>query len=309
MQLSSSRSFVRTLLATVTFSQLSSVVLGVSMPAQPLATLPAKINVSSATGLVANKTHSAYDMPTMMGRSPIASAVANRTPAATDEQNSSKLSPGSSKPELQTVVGNFSQILPKRSPNFMSPTVVSPDKCSCEFQNVCSCEAVIQFMNCINDRCNSGACACEENQFHHACNSIAGACSIEMLCSPDTATCVVEEESHFWRKNRTKTTIYEELLEFKERKCRLEMAADDGWLNADLRLRSVSMEIEKRMQELRAMQAPLPEMHCGKHFQEWHEVKQMQGDNRSGARREAPRSLMLQICATFVAFFVAFFHR
>ena len=54
-----------------------------------------------------NETHSAYAMPTSVGRSPVASAAASRTLAAIDERNPSKLSPGSSKPARQTVVGSY----------------------------------------------------------------------------------------------------------------------------------------------------------------------------------------------------------
>ena len=47
-----------------------------------------------------------------------ATRFSHRNMVNIDAQNPSKLSPWSSKPELQTVVGNLSQILPKRPGKF-----------------------------------------------------------------------------------------------------------------------------------------------------------------------------------------------
>merc|ERR1719235_2558360 len=91
-----------------------------------------------------------------------------------------------------------------------------------------------------------------------------------MQCSSDRAACVVEEEAELRQQNRTTDAIYEELMDLKEKRCRLEIAAEDGWLNAGNRLRPVREDIEERMQELMTRGAPLPEMHCEKHFEEWH---------------------------------------
>lgn len=144
------------------------------------------------------------------------------------------------------------------------------DVCACEFRGICSCQASIEFMDCIAAACNSGSCNCFASQFMHACSSIAGVCTgLEMQCSSDRAACFVEEEAQLQQKNRTTELIYEELMDLKEKRCRLELAAEDGWLNAGSRLKPVREDIEKRMHELLARGASLPEMHCEKHFEEW----------------------------------------
>lgn len=211
-------------------------------------------------------------------------------------------------PKLQVIMSNSSSFeaaghllagaVPKQVTHFMAkadgPNVVAPDECSCEFRGLCTCEAAVEFMDCISARCTSGNCDCTELQFQHACVSIASTCAvdpangvmgIEMACSPDRATCLVERDSEMYSK-RCPDLIYEELRELKDKKCRLEMHADGGWLNAQRQLTSVNLEIDHRMEELVNQNASLPEMHCEKHFEEWHEDhlnKPEEGPYRSGA--------------------------
>jgi hypothetical protein len=152
------------------------------------------------------------------------------------------------------------------------------DMCSCEFKGLCLCENAIEFMDCVSAKCGSGSCDCHDSQFMHACTSIAGVClqdpangvlGIDMQCTAERAACLVEENSQLANVERTKDTVYEELKDLKEKRCRLEMASDDGWLNAAKQLEYVNREIDSRKSELADMQAPLPEMHCEKHFEEW----------------------------------------
>lgn len=211
-------------------------------------------------------------------------------------------------PKLQVIMNNSSSFeaaghllagaVPKQATHFMAktdgPNVVAPDECSCEFRGLCTCEAAVEFMDCISSRCTSGNCDCTELQFQHACVSIASTCAvdpangvmgIEMACSPDRATCLVERDSEMYAK-RCPDLIYEELRELKDKKCRLQMHADGGWLNAQRQLSSVNLEIDHRMEELVTQNASLPEMHCEKHFEEWHEDhlnKPEEGPYRSGA--------------------------
>mmetsp|Transcript_76301 Transcript_76301/g.227403 ORF Transcript_76301/g.227403 Transcript_76301/m.227403 type:complete len:153 (+) Transcript_76301:2-460(+) len=49
------------------------------------------------------------------------------------------------------------------------------------------------------------------------------------------------------------------------------LAVDDGWLNARKRLKLVEDKIRKAMEDLSASGQKLPEMHCEKHFEEWHD--------------------------------------
>lgn len=209
--------------------------------------------------------------------------------------------------------------VPKQATHFMAkadlagPNVVAGDQCSCEFRGLCTCEAAVEFMDCISARCTSGNCDCTELQFQHACVSIASTCSvdplngvmgIEMACSPDRATCLVERDSELYQQ-REPDLIYEELRELKEKKCRLDMHADNGWLNAQRQLGSVKLEIDHRMEELVGQNASLPEMHCEKHFEEWHEEHLVdtpeEGPVRSGAERFTALMLApLCVAAAFV---------
>lgn len=70
---------------------------------------------------------------------------------------------------------------------------------------------------------------------------------------------------------RATELIYEELKDLKERRCSLELATADGWLNTEKQLPAIRKQIEKCMEELTAQGALLPEMHCEKHFEEWHD--------------------------------------
>jgi hypothetical protein len=146
------------------------------------------------------------------------------------------------------------------------------DPCSCEFKGLCSCQASIEFMDCIAAACNSGQCDCKATQFQHACTSIAGICtSLDFQCSRDRASCLVERESQLRHVNSTsKESIYEKLRDLKERRCRLELAAEDGWINAEARLIPIREETDELIQDLQRRSEPLPEMHCEKHFEEWH---------------------------------------
>eukprot|EP00929_Paragymnodinium_shiwhaense_P074429 TRINITY_DN38092_c0_g1_i1.p1 TRINITY_DN38092_c0_g1~~TRINITY_DN38092_c0_g1_i1.p1 ORF type:complete len:443 (+),score=152.05 TRINITY_DN38092_c0_g1_i1:99-1427(+) len=236
------------------------------------------------------------------------------------------------RPKLQVVMSNHSSAsggsssgaaavghllaapAPKEAVHFMakaassSPTTVSSDSCSCEFRGLCTCEAAIEFMDCISARCSSGNCDCTELQFQHACVSIAGTCAtdplqgvlgIEMACSPDRATCMIEEDSELYNR-RSKDLIYEELRELKEKKCRLEMHADSGWLNAQRQLGTVKVEIDHRMNELIAGNASLPEMHCEKHFEEWHEehlAKSEEGPQSASVRSVSSLAVPLLMLA------------
>lgn len=65
--------------------------------------------------------------------------------------------------------------------------------------------------------------------------------------------------------------VYLELYDLKERKCRLMFAMNDGWENLEDRLNKVLKEINHVLKELEKAGKKLPEMHCYKHFEEWHD--------------------------------------
>lgn len=61
------------------------------------------------------------------------------------------------------------------------------------------------------------------------------------------------------------------LQDLKEKKCQLELAKSDGWVNADNQLVKVDSQIETEMLLLRSSGQLKPEMHCEKDFREWSE--------------------------------------
>jgi len=157
-----------------------------------------------------------------------------------------------------------------------SSVVEAVGTCSCQHKGVCSCQSTMEFMDCIANACSSGKCDCHELQFQHACVSMAAECpTLDMQCSKEKAFCLYERETELSfqpkpARNRTDDEIYDELRDLKERACRLELAADDGWLNAERQLQNVKPDIDRCMGELIERGVKLPEMHCEKHFEEWH---------------------------------------
>jgi hypothetical protein len=232
--------------------------------------------------------------------------------SSSSSSGTTAFSSASGKPKLQVKFTNATGVQPhlliaakanaEQAMHFMaqkaswSPSVVGTDQCSCEFKGMCLCENAIEFMDCVAAKCNSGGCDCHEEQFIHACTSIADVClqdpeagvlGIEMQCTIDRATCLMEEDALLYNK-RDKDTVYEELKDLKEKKCRLEMAAEDGWINAATQLSSVNSEIDSRFKELDRLAAAYPEMHCEKHFEEWHDEHLQQPEvKQSGAVRAA----------------------
>merc|ERR1719379_1201617 len=54
--------------------------------------------------------------------------------------------------------------------------------------------------------------------------------------------------------------LQEELEDLIEKKCKLEEAEKDGWLNADNRLREIEPEIEHHVEELKSRKAEVPDI-------------------------------------------------
>lgn len=139
------------------------------------------------------------------------------------------------------------------------------DPCACEFRGVCSCQASLEFMDCMNIACASGKCDCHEHQYHNACVELSHTCSsLSFECSTDKAVCHMtksskdEPDMHM----RPTTEIQRELKELYARKCKLEEAEKDGFINADNRLRQVNPEIEEHIKTLTARNETVPELSC-----------------------------------------------
>jgi len=166
------------------------------------------------------------------------------------------------------------------------------DTCQCEFKNTCSCVAAMEFMDCVAHACASGRCDCKEMQYEDACSSMAGTCqSLDFECSKDKAVCLSELESDLEAEapevKKTPEEVIEELRDLKEKKCRLDLAAEDGWLNAQKQLEETNGEIEARLADLVERGDRLPEMHCEKHFEEWHELEPQLADGGDAEKSSA----------------------
>jgi len=70
----------------------------------------------------------------------------------------------------------------------------SGPSCQCTFDDVCTCEGALKFMDCVKKACNSGECQCMEkdgtNHFLESCSAMGDECAgIGLKCTPEQATC------------------------------------------------------------------------------------------------------------------------
>eukprot|EP00929_Paragymnodinium_shiwhaense_P067334 TRINITY_DN338_c0_g4_i2.p1 TRINITY_DN338_c0_g4~~TRINITY_DN338_c0_g4_i2.p1 ORF type:complete len:684 (-),score=133.15 TRINITY_DN338_c0_g4_i2:128-2179(-) len=64
-------------------------------------------------------------------------------------------------------------------------------ECSCTFQNTCSCQGSVAFMQCIADACASNRCDCDNFHFTNACQQMSSLCpSTGLQCMEGNATCL-----------------------------------------------------------------------------------------------------------------------
>jgi len=66
--------------------------------------------------------------------------------------------------------------------------------CQCTFDDQCSCQGALKFMNCVKKACNSGDCQCMEqdgtNHFLESCTAMQDSCSgVGLKCMQKEATC------------------------------------------------------------------------------------------------------------------------
>lgn len=68
--------------------------------------------------------------------------------------------------------------------------------CHCSFRaNACSCAEALEFMKCIKDACDSGACDCSYYHFFYACKTFSSECqNTDLHCGAEEATCGVEPQ-------------------------------------------------------------------------------------------------------------------
>lgn len=171
--------------------------------------------------------------------------------------------------------------------------------CACHFDDQCGCHAAMEFMTCVAKACLSGGCDCKKYEFMGACGAIANTCpELAISCGKERAECIHEEVASAPKTVKVdmplpkgekqaakdaaaaeeeerleikRDEMYDDLRELKERKCQLQVAARDGWLNADRRLKETNAEIDEKLEWLTEKGFRIPEMHCEKHFEEWHD--------------------------------------
>lgn len=137
------------------------------------------------------------------------------------------------------------------------------DPCACEFRGECTCASSLEFMDCISSACASGGCDCHEHQYHNACVDMANTCvSLEFKCSSMKAVCTMTTSEKEKPKvaELSDEVIQDELKDLIKKKCKLEEAEKDGWLNADNRLREIEPEIEHHVEVLKSRKADVPDV-------------------------------------------------
>jgi len=70
----------------------------------------------------------------------------------------------------------------------------SASSCRCVFDDQCTCEGALRFMECVKNACNSGDCMCIEsngvNHFLESCQAMQGECSeVGLVCGAQKSTC------------------------------------------------------------------------------------------------------------------------
>lgn len=65
------------------------------------------------------------------------------------------------------------------------------NSCHCSFRaGACSCAEALEFMSCIRNACDSGACDCSYYHFFYACKTFSSECpSTGLSCGAEEATC------------------------------------------------------------------------------------------------------------------------
>lgn len=135
------------------------------------------------------------------------------------------------------------------------------DQCQCHFRGLCTCDASVQFMDCIADSCASGLCDCKRDDFFDSCNAMAATCpTTGLFCTEEKATC----EHTQLPDTMTTAQLQEELAGLKKRKCQLKDASEAGYVNAGIRLKQVKITIQGHLDMLRAKGVKeAPYMGCG----------------------------------------------
>jgi len=66
-----------------------------------------------------------------------------------------------------------------------------PSKCECKFEDFCTCDGVLGYLDCISKKCASADCDCHPDQFEASCANVGNMCNgeLDFTCTMEKATC------------------------------------------------------------------------------------------------------------------------
>lgn len=136
------------------------------------------------------------------------------------------------------------------------------DKCSCNFHDVCDCDATLKFMQCISDACASSRCDCQKEQYEESCLNIALTCpSLEYECDITKAVCREStDETHI--EDLPTDVVRGDLEHALGKRCKYLEAEKKGWVNADNQLRDLEPLIKKYQDTLTERGEKVPTKTC-----------------------------------------------
>lgn len=133
------------------------------------------------------------------------------------------------------------------------------NSCRCFFSGLCSCVQALEFMKCISDACDSGACDCQKHHYFYACKTMSSECpSAGLKCAAEESTCkkvppIVTESA---------MELVADIQVMQQRRCKLQAAVNDGWMNGRARLDELEPEIQERTELLSRKGVEVPELGC-----------------------------------------------
>lgn len=80
---------------------------------------------------------------------------------------------------------------PSASPSF-APASKKIGQFGCEFSETCTCDGVTEYVDCVQDKCNSGKYNCTSLQFTQSCGELSSAChdTLDIHCNPHRLKCI-----------------------------------------------------------------------------------------------------------------------
>lgn len=135
-------------------------------------------------------------------------------------------------------------------------------KCSCEFHDVCDCDATLKFMHCITEACSSARCDCPDKQYHASCLDIALTCpSLEFKCSEENVVCR-ESTDETPIEDLPTDVVQKDLEHALKKRCTYLSAEKKGYVNADNARENLEPLIKKYQDTLTERGEKVPTHTC-----------------------------------------------